>query len=142
MLAGFLRGKRLLLLDNCELLARAHGRRTRYRLLETLRQYGRQRLTEAGMESPLRRRHRDHYQRMAAEAADRWCGEQEIEWPARLRRELPNFQEALNFSLSCPGEGGGRPTAAAPRRGVSASASHGVVHGVNGSGGGHRPPVR
>ncbi|MET9343144.1 BTAD domain-containing putative transcriptional regulator [Nonomuraea sp. NPDC003804] len=86
------------------LLARAHGRRTRYRLLETLRQYGRQRLTEAGMESPLRRRHRDHYQRMAAEAADRWCGEQEIEWLARLRRELPNFQEALNFSLSCPGE--------------------------------------
>ncbi|WP_431898809.1 BTAD domain-containing putative transcriptional regulator [Nonomuraea sp. bgisy101] len=86
------------------LLARAHGRRTRYRLLETLRQYGRQRLAEAGMEEPLRRRHRDHYQWMAAEAADRWCGEQEIEWLSRLRRELPNFQEALNFSLADPGE--------------------------------------
>ncbi|WP_246080113.1 BTAD domain-containing putative transcriptional regulator [Nonomuraea mesophila] len=84
------------------LLARTHGRRTRYRLLETLRQYGRRRLREAGMEEPLRRRHRDHYQRMAAQAAERWCGEQEIEWLSALRRELPNFREALTFSLGDP----------------------------------------
>ncbi len=84
------------------LLARAHGRRTRFRLLETLRQYGRRRLGEAGMEELMRRRHRDHYQRMAAEAAAGWCGEQEIEWLSALRRELPNFREALTFSLDHP----------------------------------------
>ncbi|HEX4818384.1 MAG TPA: BTAD domain-containing putative transcriptional regulator [Nonomuraea sp.] len=84
------------------LLARAHGRRTHYRLLETLRQYGRQRLAAAGMEGPLRHRHRDHYQRLAAEAAESWCGDREIEWLSALRRDLPNFREALRFSLATP----------------------------------------
>ncbi|NUP23706.1 MAG: AfsR/SARP family transcriptional regulator [Streptomyces sp.] len=84
------------------LIAHAHGRRTRYRLLETLRQYGRRRLAESGMQEPLRRRHLDHYHRLAGEAAERWCGEQEIEWLSALRRDLPNLREALHFALPCP----------------------------------------
>ncbi|SFJ33738.1 hypothetical protein SAMN05216275_10844 [Streptosporangium canum] len=36
------------------------GGRTRYSLLETIRQYGRQRLVDLGQDTAVRRRHRDH----------------------------------------------------------------------------------
>ncbi|MER7209537.1 BTAD domain-containing putative transcriptional regulator [Streptosporangium sp. NPDC000239] len=86
------------------LLARTQGLRTRYRLLETIRQYGGRRLADMGAEARLRRLHRDHYQRLVATAAAEWCGVREVEWLSRLRRELPNLRTALDFCVTEPGQ--------------------------------------
>ncbi|MER5320146.1 BTAD domain-containing putative transcriptional regulator [Streptosporangium roseum] len=80
------------------------GGRTRYSLLETIRQYGRQRLVDLGQDTAVRRRHRDHYRSMAAQAAADWCSPREVEWLSRLRRELPNLRAALDFCATEPGE--------------------------------------
>ncbi|MFF9899067.1 BTAD domain-containing putative transcriptional regulator [Streptomyces longispororuber] len=77
--------------------------RTRYRMLETIRQYGRARLRERGQETALRRRHLDYYRSLAAAAATRWCGPEEVDWLARLRHEVLNIRAALDFGATHPG---------------------------------------
>lgn len=81
-----------------------HGGVTRYRLLETIRQYGRDRLRAEGNTTGLLVRHSDYYQALAARAAAEWCGPDEVGWLARLRRELPNLRSALDFCRVHPGQ--------------------------------------
>ncbi|WP_244375401.1 BTAD domain-containing putative transcriptional regulator [Streptomyces ficellus] len=76
----------------------------RYRLLETIRQYGMSRLEEdAGAATGLRLRHSDHYHRMTVRAATEWCGPAEVTWLLRLRAEVPNIRAALEFCRDHPG---------------------------------------
>ncbi|BCL30070.1 BTAD domain-containing putative transcriptional regulator [Streptomyces aurantiacus] len=79
------------------------GAGTRYRLLETIRQYGTDRLRAEGDTTGLRMRHSDYYQSLAALAAAEWCGPDEVRWLERLRRELPNLRSALDFCRVHPG---------------------------------------
>ncbi|HSA53588.1 MAG TPA: BTAD domain-containing putative transcriptional regulator, partial [Yinghuangia sp.] len=78
------------------------GSTTRYRLLETIRQYGIARLRADGSASALRARHSDHYRALAARAAAEWCGPDEAAWLGRLREELPNLRAALEFCRTHP----------------------------------------
>ena len=55
-----------LLVDKSLVVAENTGRRTRYRLLETVRQYAQEKLGESGEADAVRTRHRDHYTAMAA----------------------------------------------------------------------------
>jgi predicted ATPase len=82
-------------------------RRGRYRLLETLRLYGRQRLTEAGEEVELGRRHATWY-------AD-WISGGDQPWWARpgqhegfvtLDAEWANVEAALDFLTGSPPDSG------------------------------------
>jgi predicted ATPase/DNA-binding CsgD family transcriptional regulator len=75
----------------------------RYRLLETVRQYGRDRLP-AGDRSVLGRRHRDWYLDLARQFSADWFGPRQAEWLVRMRLEQPNLRAALDYSLSKPGE--------------------------------------
>ncbi|MCX5205101.1 winged helix-turn-helix domain-containing protein [Streptomyces sp. NBC_00237] len=77
--------------------------RARYRLLETLRQYGLQRLHDRDATTALRVRHCAHYRRLTARAADLWCGPDEADWLSRLDRELANVRAALDFCATRPG---------------------------------------
>ncbi|MFJ4878539.1 AfsR/SARP family transcriptional regulator [Streptomyces sp. NPDC088745] len=80
------------------------GGAARYRLLETIRQYGRCRLEEqAGAATELRLRHSAHYHRMTVRAAAEWCGPAEVDWLLRLRAEVPNIRVALEFCRAHPG---------------------------------------
>ncbi|WP_040699340.1 protein kinase domain-containing protein [Nocardia vinacea] len=72
----------------------------RFRMLETMRDYGRQRLRESGEDTELRRRHRDWYQRLALDAQAGWISDRQPYWIARLERELPNLRDALESCLS------------------------------------------
>jgi non-specific serine/threonine protein kinase len=72
----------------------------RFRLLETLRDYGREKIKATSEYRELRRRHLDWYQRLAGDAADAWFGARQIEWIKRLDREMPNLREAVEFSLT------------------------------------------
>ena len=55
-----------LLVDKSLVVADDSGGRTRYRLLETVRQYALEKLGESGEADAVRTRHRDHYTAMAA----------------------------------------------------------------------------
>ncbi len=55
-----------LLVDKSLVVAESASGPTRYRLLETVRQYGPEKLGESGEADAVRTRHRDHYTSMAA----------------------------------------------------------------------------
>ena len=55
-----------LLVDKSLVVAENTSGRTRYRLLETVRQYALEKLGESGEADAVRARHRDHYTAMAA----------------------------------------------------------------------------
>ncbi|MGX1908786.1 ATP-binding protein [Streptomyces phaeochromogenes] len=77
----------------------------RYRLLDTLRHYGLDKLRQRpGEESAARRRQRDWAQEVAVECERRWFGPGQREIVARLRADQDNLRAALEFSLTAPGE--------------------------------------
>ncbi|WP_221361149.1 BTAD domain-containing putative transcriptional regulator [Streptomyces beigongshangae] len=90
------------LVDKSIVLVNSSGDRARYGLLETIRQYGRQRLDEEGGTARLRTRHSEHYRVTAVRAGGEWCGPREVDWLVRLRTELPNLRAALDYCASRP----------------------------------------
>ncbi|MFG2002956.1 ATP-binding protein [Spirillospora sp. NPDC048911] len=92
----------------------------RYRLLETIRQYGRERLAESGEAAELARRHRDHYRRLAAEARRRLFGPDQVAWLARLRLEHANLRTALANSLTSQADASAGPEDASAGLGMAA----------------------
>ncbi|HKN54050.1 MAG TPA: AAA family ATPase, partial [Amycolatopsis sp.] len=101
---GIARGDVLELLDGLIgqsiLLREEYAGQTCYRLLNTLRQYGHDRLHEAGEDQVLRRRHADWYLSLACRAGEDWFGPDEVAWLGRLRREHANLRAALDFHLT------------------------------------------
>ena len=71
---------------------------TRYRMLETIRQYAAGRLDEAGRAAPARRRHAEAFLELAQRERDL----------AVLSREHDNFRAALDFTLSGGSQAGPR----------------------------------
>jgi predicted ATPase/DNA-binding SARP family transcriptional activator len=78
------------------------GRTTRYRMLETLREYATEQLTARGEHDTLARRHADYYARFAQDAEMELRGHGQRDALARLRAEQPNVRAALEW-LSAPG---------------------------------------
>jgi predicted ATPase/DNA-binding CsgD family transcriptional regulator len=72
----------------------------RYRLLETVREYGRARLEEAGETDSARRRHRDWYLALAERAEPELRGPNQIAWLERLEEDHDNFRAALDWTRS------------------------------------------
>ena len=72
---------------------------TRYRLLETIRQYAREKLIEAGEASGVADRHLAVYAELAAEAEDPLHGPAMVDWLDRLDDELDNLGAALEWGL-------------------------------------------
>ncbi|WP_253873738.1 ATP-binding protein [Actinomadura rupiterrae] len=75
--------------------------RRRYRMLDTLREYGAERLEGA---DEVRRRHREHYAALAERVAANQLGPEQLAWFGRLRDEQANLRVALEWSLSTPDE--------------------------------------
>ena len=74
----------------------------RFRLLETVRQYARDRLMESGEEAAYRRRQRDYFLALAGEARKRLAGAEQGLWLDRLEREHNNLRAALEFCSGDP----------------------------------------
>ncbi|MFE3059844.1 protein kinase [Nocardia sp. NPDC059239] len=72
----------------------------RFRMLEMVRDYGREKLRESGEEQQLQRRHRDWYEQLALDAEAEWISDRQPYCSARLERELPNLRDALEYSLA------------------------------------------
>ncbi|MGJ5898529.1 winged helix-turn-helix domain-containing protein [Streptomyces niveiscabiei] len=70
--------------------------RPRYRLLEAIREYGRERLADSGELDGVRRRHRDHFLTVAQRVDRDWYGPGQEENLALLRTEHTNLLAALD----------------------------------------------
>jgi predicted ATPase/class 3 adenylate cyclase len=71
----------------------------RYSMLETLRQYARERLEATGDAEPSWRRHAEHYAAFAERAAPELGGAGELVWRPRILGELDNFCAAIAWAL-------------------------------------------
>ncbi|MEV6264020.1 AAA family ATPase [Streptomyces sp. NPDC051784] len=77
---------------------------SRYRLLDTVREYGAQWLRATGDAERLRRRHRDWYLGLATWCELDWFSPRQAEVAARIDSELPNLRRAMECSLEIPDE--------------------------------------
>jgi non-specific serine/threonine protein kinase len=80
---------------------------TRYRLLETVRQYARDRLEDTGGSAAVRLRHRDYYLALAEEADPKLIGAEQAGWLRCLEGDHENLRAALECSLVETGSNGG-----------------------------------
>ena len=72
---------------------------TRYRLLETIRQYAREKLLESGESSTARELHLEYFLHLAAEAESKLMGPQMLQMLEQLEPELDNIRAALEWAL-------------------------------------------
>jgi predicted ATPase/DNA-binding NarL/FixJ family response regulator len=84
------------------LTAEERDGQTWYGMLETLREYGRDRLRAAGDEPRVRRGHAERYLRLAEQAEREWFGPGQIGWFRRLDREHANLRAALESFHATP----------------------------------------
>jgi predicted ATPase/DNA-binding SARP family transcriptional activator len=78
------------------------GGEGRYRLLETVRQYGRERLREAGETEAVRGRHRDWFVTLAGRGEPELGGVRQKEWLDRLEEDHDNMLVALEWCQVAP----------------------------------------
>ncbi|MGV9601974.1 ATP-binding protein [Streptosporangium sandarakinum] len=76
----------------------------RYRLIDTLRQYGEEWLEKLGETDRVRRKHRDYYLQLARRSEDAWSGARQVYWYVRMRHEHDNIRVALDHCLRDPAE--------------------------------------
>ncbi|PND53311.1 MULTISPECIES: protein kinase [Rhodococcus] len=87
------------LVDKSILIREEAGSVVRFRMLETLRDYGVEKLEQSGEDITVRRRHRDWYEALACAAEAEWISARQLDWIARLKREQPNIREARDFCV-------------------------------------------
>jgi non-specific serine/threonine protein kinase len=88
------------LIDKSILVGERHPDVVRYRMLDTIREFGRERLEEAEDLDRLRLRHRDTFLALVERADADWVSPRQVQWFARLDREHANVQAAIDYSLS------------------------------------------
>jgi hypothetical protein len=86
---------RLTALVDRSLLQSAAGEETRFRMLETIREYAWDRLAASGEAAAIRRRHAAYFQTLAEAADAGWQGTRQAVWRQRLAVEHDNLRAAL-----------------------------------------------
>lgn len=71
----------------------------RYRLLETIRQYARDKLLDSGQMSTIRERHLEYFLRFGDDAYANFFRAHQAEWSRRVRAEEDNVRAALEWGL-------------------------------------------
>jgi predicted ATPase/DNA-binding CsgD family transcriptional regulator len=88
------------LVDKSLVLAEEHESvGVRYRMLEPVKQYAREKLEEAGESGTVRRRHADFFLTLAERARPELRGPEDRKWLEQLEREHDNMRAALSFAL-------------------------------------------
>ncbi|MBE3066827.1 MAG: tetratricopeptide repeat protein, partial [Chloroflexi bacterium] len=103
------------------------GNAGRYHLLETIRQYGRENLSEAGDGTAVRDRHLQYFLDLAERAEPELTGPSQVTWLKRLNDELDNLRAALEWSLKQDAQVGLRLASALMRYWSAYSINDGVA---------------
>ena len=72
---------------------------TRYRLLETVRQYAHEHLEQSGSAEAMQRRHAEHYAALAEHAGPYLRGADQLAWLERLVPEIGNLRAAQGWAI-------------------------------------------
>ncbi len=88
------------LVDKSLVIASIQNGGGRYHLLETIRQYARDRLKDTGRGVEVRNRHLAYHAHLSGEAEHNLHAKKQIEWMERLDQELDNLRAALEWSFS------------------------------------------
>ena len=88
------------LVDKSLVVAERLGSSARYRLLETIREYGTHQLVESGHAESVRDRHLEFYLSLAREAQPNLKGPNQISWFSQLECEHDNYRTALDWCFS------------------------------------------
>jgi predicted ATPase len=88
------------LVDKSILIRTEADGQVRFGLLDTLRDYGREKLDQTGECPTLRRRHMDWYRRLVADMAADWFSSRQVYWLKRIEAEKHNLREAWEFALT------------------------------------------
>ncbi|OBF95900.1 hypothetical protein A5790_06690 [Mycobacterium sp. 852002-51152_SCH6134967] len=72
---------------------------TRFRMLETIRQYGEEKLAEWGETNELLLKHAHFYADLSARAAEHYYGPEQIPWARRINLERENIRTALATTI-------------------------------------------
>jgi non-specific serine/threonine protein kinase len=78
----------------------------RYRMLETIRQYAYERLSEAGDGEIIRQRHLTYYVKLAAQTGPELYRPNQVFWLNKLEEEIDNLRTALEWALATDIEAG------------------------------------
>lgn len=86
------------LVEKSLVLHESVGPDSRYRLLETVRQYAAARLESLGQSAFIRSRHRDHFLNMASVSERDWhSGMVDLQWASKVLEDAENFRLALDW---------------------------------------------
>jgi len=88
------------LVNKSLVLTELRGGETRYRMLETIRQYTRDRLLESGESTACRNRHLQYYLNIAEQLEPELWRDQQLAALKRLDRENDNLRAALEWCLA------------------------------------------
>jgi predicted ATPase/class 3 adenylate cyclase len=80
-------------------VAQREAPETRYRLLETIREYGEERLGDDLEAEPLRVAHAEYFCQLALDAFDRLYGRHQVEAGRQLDTERENLLAAVNYAI-------------------------------------------
>jgi predicted ATPase/class 3 adenylate cyclase len=95
------------LVDKSLVAVDSEGEESRYRLLETLRQFARDRLDESETADEFRLRHARWFRNLSVEAGQNIRGPDEQRWWERIDTELDNLRQAMTWAIE-----GGEPALA------------------------------
>jgi predicted ATPase/class 3 adenylate cyclase len=87
------------LVEKSLVVAKPGSEMTRYRLLETIRDYAWERLSDAGEAEELSSRHGAHFLALAEELGPQLCDAREMEARARIEQEIENLRTALRWAV-------------------------------------------
>jgi predicted ATPase/DNA-binding SARP family transcriptional activator len=88
------------LADKSLLTVRPGADGARYRMLEIIRAYGQERLTEAGEHEELRRAHARHFTQLAEAGMDYLLGSQQLDWLRKLSDDQDNLHGAIRGAIA------------------------------------------
>jgi non-specific serine/threonine protein kinase len=88
------------LVDKSVLTRTGDGPQARYRMLEVVREYGAQRLTESGQQDEVRARHYRWFADLAAYGDQHWVSPHQAAVMLRLRHEQANLRVALEYAVT------------------------------------------
>ncbi|MEV4019990.1 hypothetical protein AB0J35_56885 [Nonomuraea angiospora] len=92
------------LVEKSILLFRSNHAGVRYKLIDTLAEYGEEWLDKLGQREQMQQRHLEYYLSLAQRSEDAWSGPRQIYWFVRMRQEHDNVRVALDHALKSPGK--------------------------------------